>query len=323
MRALPGRRAGAAGGDAATLRPAMSEDLNTIPRRRLLAGLPLLAASGPVWPARDALVVTLRAPDSAQDVRNVFVRDAVRLALDRTVGSHGPYRMHVSAAMNKNRALIEAARNAVPNFLVVTGPGTGQAAGLAPVPFPIHLGVNRYRVCFVHAPRQALLRGVDSVQALARLHHVQGKDWADVEVLRANGQRVTEVSAYESMFRMVALGRADLFCRNVLEAGPEQRSHAGMAGLALDDSLLLSYDLPQYLYTHPGNRVLIERVAAGLRRAFADGSLQALLKRHLQPSLAALNLARRRVITLKTPDAAVTVMDDRPFQVDLVRLLSR
>jgi hypothetical protein len=282
-----------------------------------LAALPALLAVAPAW--AQELVVTLRAPDSDNDLRNHYARDAVQLALDKTLASDGPYRLQLSARMNKRRALVEAAARTAPNFLLVTGPDAGRAAGLAPVPFPIHLGANRYRVCFVHAPRQAAVRAARGRDAVARLRHVQGHDWPDVAVLRANGFNVTEVNVYESMFDLVAVGRADLFCRNVLEVGAELRAHQGMKGLALDDSLLLAYDLPQYLYTHPGNRQAIERVDRGLRLAFADGSLQALLRRHLQPWLPLLKLQRRRLIALTAPSGAVVEMNDKPFQIDLLR----
>ncbi|MBV8035875.1 hypothetical protein [Roseateles sp.] len=285
-----------------------------------MAGL-LIAAAGPAQ-ARE-LTITLRAPDSETDLRNAYVRDAVQLALHKTRATDGPYRLQLSVPMNKRRALLEAAQQAAPNFMLATGPDAGRAAGLAPVLFPIHLGVNRFRVCFVHAPRRDLVRKADTLDAVARLRHVQGRGWADADILRANGFTVEEVNGYESLFQMAALGRADLFCRSVLEVGQELQAHAGLKGLALDDSLLLAYDLPQYLYTHPGNQAAIDRIARGLRLAFADGSLRALLRRHLQPSLALLNLGRRRLMTLSVPAAAVVEMNDRPFQIDMLRLPSR
>lgn len=292
-------------------------------RRCLLTGLPALLVAGPAAAAPE-LVVTLRAPDSERDLRNAYIRDAVQLALNKTRGSDGPYRLALSAPMNKRRALLEAAARTAPNFLVVTGPEAGRAAGLEPVRFPIHLGVNRLRVCFVHAPRRAAVRAAgDSLAAVARLRHVQGRDWPDVAVLRANGFAVTEVNNYESLFEMVEHGRADLFCRSVLEVGEELRAREGVAGLALDDRLLLAYDLPQYLYTHPDNRAAIDRLERGLKAAFADGSLQALLRRELQPSLARLNLPARRLHTLATPPAAHVEMDDRPYQLDLLKPAAR
>lgn len=288
-------------------------------RRSWLQGVTALTLA-PAWPVHaQELTLTLRAPDSEQDLRNAYVREAIQLALDKTRATDGGYRLLVSTPMNKRRALLEAAQQAFPNFLVVTGPEAGRAAGLVPVLFPIHLGVNRYRTCFVHAQKREQLRLAETLEAVARLRHVQGKGWADVDILRANGFTVAEVTGYESLFQMVALGRVDLFCRSVLEIGQEWQAHSGLKGLALDDSLLLVYDLPQYLYTHPGNQAAIERVGRGLRLAFADGSLQALLRQHLQPSLALLNLAQRRVINLAVPMPAVMEMNDRPFQVDLLR----
>jgi hypothetical protein len=290
-------------------------------RRCLLTGLPPLLAAGPAQ--AQALVVTLRAPDSDSDSRNAYVRDAVLLALDKTRAIDGPYRLELSPRMNKSRALVEATRGELPNFLVVAGVEAGRAAGLAAAPFPIHLGLNRFRVCFVHAPRQAAVRAATSLDAVAKLHHVQGNAWPDVAVMRANGFNVTEVNVYESMFDLVGLGRADLFCRSVLEIGDEIRAQAGKRNLAVEDSLLLSYDLPQYLYTHPGNRRAMERVARGLRLAYQDGSLLALLQRYAQPALALLNLQRRRLVTLATPTPAIVEMNDKPYQVDLQRLLAR
>ncbi|WP_457424373.1 hypothetical protein [Roseateles sp. P5_E7] len=263
--------------------------------------------------------MTLRAPDTASDHRSAYVRQAVDLALKKTVASHGPYQIKITPPMNKRRALLVAGQQTYPNLVVTTAPAAGRGAGLAPVLFPIYMGSNGYRVCFVNAERQAAVRQISDLGALAQLEHVQGKGWPDVGVLRANGQRVTEVVSYSAMFHLVALGRADLFCRSVMEASHEAAAHANVKGLALDDSFLLRYTLPQYLYTHPDNRVAMERVALGLRLAFADGSLLALLHRHVRPSLQGLGLARRRVFTLKSPEDSPE-MDDRPFQLDLLQL---
>jgi hypothetical protein len=292
-------------------------------RRRLLQGLPALLAVVAGRAHAQDLTVTLRAPDSDTDLRNAYIRDAVQLALEKTRATDGPYRLQLSAPMNKRRALLEAAQQAAPNFLVVTGPDAGRAAGLVPVLFPIHLGVNRYRVCFVHAPQRAVVREAETLSAVARLRHVQGRGWADADILRANGFTVAEANGYEALFQMVAIGRADLFCRSVLEVGQEVQAHAGLKGLALDDGLLLAYDLPQYIYTHPGNHQAIERIGRGLRMSYADGSLQALLRQHLQPSLALLNLAQRRLMTLNVPNAALVEMNDRPFQLDVLKAASR
>ncbi|PTT81673.1 hypothetical protein DBR42_17840 [Pelomonas sp. HMWF004] len=288
-------------------------------RRSLLKGLPALLP-GAAWAAQPSeLLVTLRAPDSETDLRSGYIRDAVKLALEKTRITDGPFRLQMSPPMNKPRALVEASRRTLPNFLISTGPEQGREAGLAPVLFPLLLGANRYRVCFVHAPRQAQVREAVAAGDISRLRHVQGRGWADVATLRANGLLVDEVNTYDAMFELVALGRADLFCRHVLEVGAEARVHAGRPGLVLDDSLLLAYEQPHYLYTHPDNRVVIDRMARGFGLAFNDGSLQALLRKRLQPALALLNLPQRRLFMLQSPAAALVEMNDKPYYLDLLR----
>lgn len=294
-------------------------------RRQLLLGAGLMAAAP--WPAAApgaagaaaVLVVTLRSPDSLTDQRNAFARDAVQLALQRTVASHGPFVLRQSEPMTKLRALRVASQRQLPNFLLMSGPEAARAAGLVPVPFPLLMGLNRYRVCFVSKAVQAQVREADGLAALARLRHVQGSGWADAGILRANGFQVTEVNNYAGMFQMLALGRADLFCRSVLEVGPEARNHAGLRGLALDDSFMLQYDLPHYLYTHPSHAALVARLSLGLRQAYAEGELQALMRRHLKPWLGTLSLERRKLYRLQAPPA-LSEMDDQPYQLDLVSL---
>ena len=79
------------------------------------------------------------------------------------------------------------------------------------------------------------------------------REWPDVAVLRANGQQVIEAPNYETMFEMVALNRADLFCRSLHEIAAEAAAHAHLSDLAIEPHLLLHYELPQYLHTHPSN----------------------------------------------------------------------
>lgn len=285
----------------------------------LLAGLPgwgqaRRAAAGPA-----ELRVTLRSPDGPDDLRNAYILEAVRLALEKTRASHGGFRLHLSPPMNKRRALLAARADQVPNLLLTASP-TSDVQGLAPVPFPIHLGVNGYRVGLVNEAVRPLMKRVERLEDLRGLRLVQGTGWPDVAVLRANGLQVQEVGSYEALFRMVALGRADMFCRGLLEIGDEWAAREGMAGLALDDQLLLSYDLPQYLYTNEGNGHLVSRLLQGLTQAHADGSLQILLRKRLQLSLARVGQGPRRLIALQAPPGA-TLVEAPALRLDLRREL--
>lgn len=264
------------------------------------------------------LLLTLRSPESPQDQRQTYINAAVKLALDKTVASHGPYRLQASAPMNKQRALLSAQQKSAPNLLTIAGHTEARSMkGLAPVRFPLMLGITGYRVCFVSPQAQA---AVAEARTLDELRHrfslVQGSGWADVGVLRANGFHVTETPSYEALFRMVAKNRADLFCRSVLEVQAEAQAHADMPDLLLDRSFALVYELPQFLYTHRDNRAVIERLTEGFLQAYADGSLQALMRRHLQPALQYVELSKRRLHALQAEPAADIGFEYRSYRVD-------
>lgn len=284
---------------------------HALQRRHLALGgaaawtLPAAWSAPPTSPAphnaSTPLVVTLRAPDTTSDRRRDYARDAILLALERTAAAFGPYRLVDSRTMNKRRALLSAQANDPANFLITASLTATAGLGLAVVPFPLYLGINGYRVCF--APRERLpeLARIRNLTDMARFRHVQGREWPDVEVLRANGQQVVEAPNYETMFEMVALSRADLFCRGLHEIAAEAAAHAHLSNLAIEPHLLLHYELPHYLHTHPSNQVLIERLTLGLERCYADGSLQTLLRRHLKPAIDQLQLSKRLVLELKAP----------------------
>ncbi|MFT7724330.1 MAG: hypothetical protein QM788_16095 [Roseateles sp.] len=291
-------------------------------RRLLLPGLLLPGHLAAQAVQAAPLVVTLRQPESGTDPRQAYDHAVIRLALDKTLASHGPYRLELAPAMNIQRALVSAAQRRHPNFLVVTGPDPARtAAGLVPVRFPLHLGAVGYRVCFVSPQARDAVAQARTLDALRRFRIVQGDGWADGAILRANGFRVEEVPSYEAMFRMVAQGRVDLFCRSVLEVRNEALAHADLPALTLDRSFALVYDLPQFFYTHQSNRQLVERLTAGLAAAHADGSLLALFRAHMRASLRYADLPSRRLFRLATPPVEGLDFDHRRYDLDLAREL--
>lgn len=266
------------------------------------------------------LVVTLRQPASANDPRDTYPRAVIRLALDKTVASHGPYTIQFSARMNDQRARISAERAAYPGFLTIVVPSAdGSSGDLIPVRFPLFLGLGGYRVCFVSPQAKAAVAKVRTLDELRRFTIAQGAGWLDVPVLRANGFEVEEVTSYEAMFKMVAQSRFDLFCRSVLEVRREAESHTDLPDLVLDKTFALVYDLPQFFYTHRSNRDLADRVTQGLEMAYADGSLQALFRTHMSDSLRFADLPKRRVFRLNTPPPKGIDFDYRRYHLDLTR----
>jgi len=136
----------------------------------------------------------------------------------------------------------EQGQNAL--FIVDSWPYQGEAVAdqVASIPFPIDMGILGYRVCFVGADRAAELARVNTLDQLRHFTQGTGTGWQDAVILRHGGLTVHEVDNYESLFRMVARGRIDLFCRGANEILPEWQSHQGkVAGLTVDRHLALFY----------------------------------------------------------------------------------
>lgn len=266
------------------------------------------------------LVVTLRQPASATDPRDTYPRAFIRLALDKTVASHGPYTIQYSPRMNDQRARLSAENALYPGFLTVIVPRSdGSSDALIPVRFPLHLGMAGYRVCFVSPKAQAAVAKARTLDELRRFTIAQGAGWMDVPILRANGFQVEEITDYEAMFKMVAQSRFDLFCRSVVEVRKEVESRSNLPGLLLDKTFALVYDLPLFFYTHRSNRALADRVTQGLEMAHADGSLLTLFRAHMSDSLRFAEIPKRRVFRLDTPPPKGIDFDYRRYDIDLTR----
>ncbi|WP_421254624.1 hypothetical protein [Aeromonas sp. 600948] len=247
---------------------------------------------------------TLLSPENSQDMRMRYYREVMQLALEKTRPEYGDYELLDSLPMNKARMRIEVqeqGKNAL--FIVDSWPYQGEAVAdqVASIPFPIDMGILGYRVCFVGSDRAAELARVNTLDQLRHFTQGVGTGWQDAVILRNGGLTVHEVDNYESLFRMVARGRIDLFCRGVSELRSEQLTHKEMTDLLVDDALLIYYPLPRVFYTHPNNREALQRVERGLQLAWQDGSLQALWRKSFGPAIAFAKLSQRRLLRLDNP----------------------
>lgn len=265
--------------------------------RALLCALWLAAPQ-----AGAATLFTHVSPESPQDQRTRYEQDLLRLALEETRADFGEYQLALAPPMNRVRLLQQLAQNSYPNLIASHAwLSPSERPRLGHVRFPITLGMLSYRVCFVNEDRQANLARVRTLAALRPFRQVQGRGWQDALILRHAGMQVQEVDDYERLFRLVARGRADLFCRGAGEVYQEWQRRQAMPGLALDSEIALSYPNPHLFYSHGANEVALARVQTGLERAWRNGSLQRLWRQHFQPALDLVQPQRRHVLVLANP----------------------
>ena len=65
--------------------------------------------------------------------------------------------------------------------------------------------------------------------------------------------------------------------------------------------MVLHYPTAYYFYVHKDNQALADDIAAGLERAIADGSFDALFDRYYGEVVRHANLSNRRVFDLVNP----------------------
>ncbi|WP_240041991.1 hypothetical protein [Aeromonas media] len=268
-------------------------------RLLLLLLLTLSLSSSPMAATR----FTLLSPENEQDARMDYYREAMRLALEKTRQLYGDYELRDSLKMNKARMRLEVqkpGKSAL--FIVDSWPQKTPHPEVSLIPFPIDLGILGYRVCFVGANRADDLAGVRTLAQLQAFSQGSGKGWQDADILRHNGFQVQEVDNYESLFRMVARGRVDLFCRGANEILAEwETHHPRLPTLTVDPHVALFYPLIHAFYSHATYHKERERIQLGLRLAWQDGSLKRLWRQHFQPSLAFTQLASRQLFRLSNP----------------------
>ncbi|MDM5063757.1 hypothetical protein OB934_13235 [Aeromonas salmonicida] len=256
-------------------------------------------------PSAQAATPTLfthMSPESERDPRVTYDRELLRLALEKTRASHGDFQLRAAPPMTLARMWISLRFNHYPNLFAMDSYRSDRdMTGVDYVRFPIHLGIVSYRICFVSPQQQAAVASVTTLDQLKKLTLGQGKGWLDVHILRLAGFKVQEVEGYELLFKMVARGRFDLFCRGISELPQEKLNHKEITDLVMDESIALYYPLPRVFFAHNANREAIQRVEAGLKAAWQDGSLQTLWLNTFKPSLTFARLDTRRLFRLENP----------------------
>lgn len=266
----------------------------------LIALLTTIATTTPVFGKEE--IFTFRAPESDVDLRYNYDKEALQLALEKTKSKYGPYKLVKSPVMNFARSIDEVSKNSFPNFFIkLSYEDHFSEINMTYSRFPVDLGIVGYRVCFTSKDKIEKLKKIETLDELKKFSHGQGLAWADTTILRHNGFKVEEVPNYEGLFKMVASGRFDLFCRGSNELLDEWNAHKDIENLAYDQSFTIVYPLPRFFYTHSSNAKAAQRIQEGLILAYNDGSLVKAWRQNYNESVNFVNLHHRKVFRLENP----------------------
>ena len=253
--------------------------------------------------ASEEMIITYRSPESENDKRYDYDNALLKLAMEKTEKEYGYYTLKPSPIMNYARAIKMANDNTLKNFFMKLSyeDRFSEEMNMAYASFPIDLGIVGYRVCFACPEVKEKITDVKTLDDLRKFTHGQGRGWSDVQILRHNNFEVHEIDAYESLFKMVAAKRFDLFCRGTNELLDEYNAHKHIDNFTYDTSISIAYPLPRFFYTHKSCKTALERVNMGLKIAYSDGSLKKLWLKNYQDSIDFVKLDKRKIYNIENP----------------------
>lgn len=247
--------------------------------------------------ATPTLRVRYPSQESRLDARRAYPIAVLKLALERSGVRHRLEPSQLNAPQTRTLGLVEQGDIDV----VWSVPTRERSQRLRMVARPIDRGLIGWRLLLVRREDAAALASLRDPRALATRLGVQGHDWPDLPILRANGLQVAAGASYESAFEMLARGRVDYFPRAASEIEDEVAARPA-AGFAVASGLALHYPSALVFFVRRDNVALADALTRGLDAAQRDGSLQALFQRMQGPTLARLRLDRRHVIELRNAD---------------------
>lgn len=203
--------------------------------------------------------------------------------------------------MNEARALAELLNPAGMVNIVWSGTSLQKEKDYRALRIPLRKGILGYRVALIAKDRQTDIDRIRNLDDLRKASIGQGIGWGDVAIYRANGIGV-QTAGYESLFKMVAANRIDLFPRGINEVFPEHAARQdAIPDLAVEKNLLIYYPWPYYFFFNKFDRALPKRIESGIRKMIRDGSFDALFMKYNRASILKANLKHRRIIRLKNP----------------------
>ena len=213
--------------------------------------------------------------------------------------SEEPGTVRVVDRMTDSRALIELSVPEGQVDVVVGMPSPERDEKLLRVPVPLYKGLFGMRLLVVRRGEAGRWIGVRDLAGLRQFQLLQGADWPDTSVLKANGLRVRTAAKVPQLYEMLLRGEGDAFPRSATEAAGEvvwQEQRVEMV-----PGLMLRYRTDLFFYVRRGDSVLAKQLERGLLALARTGALDRMLLEHHAEDLRNAALHGRVVIELQTP----------------------
>lgn len=218
----------------------------------------------------DVTIVRPRHRDG--DTRFEYYTELVRILMEATVETHGGYEWkpwHEEVSPARQQKILAAGR--LMN-VVYSAPTEGLNSAGIPVKLNVRKGINGYRLLLIRKTDQPRFSKVASLEELRKFTAGQAKGWPDVKIYESNGLPVSSTGDFESMFPMLRAKRFDYYPLGITEA-PELLNRCGefCQDIAIENSIILHYPFPIFLYVSRSHPKLAQRLTDGMEIVVQNG----------------------------------------------------
>src|SRR5690606_8322310 len=247
------------------------------------------------------LILPMHPRDNIVTSEGYFFSRVLALALEKTAGTDGGYRLLSAKIMLSENRLKAALRSG--HIDVIWSPTSPEFEKvLLPVRVSLLKEFSDYRILIIRGDDQARYNHIKTVTDLREFSGGMNSHWADMAVMEVNQLPVVSAGGYGRLFRMLKAKRFDYFSRGLYQVKREVDMYPNLQ-LTMEENLMLYYPSPHYFFVNRDNPALAERIERGLKLALADGSFDKLFFSVPTHQWARDELERnqRHMIILKTP----------------------
>ncbi|WP_088329153.1 hypothetical protein [Lacimicrobium sp. SS2-24] len=224
--------------------------------------------------------IQIPGPRSAYDISHDYHVSLLKLALEAGAKGRPVPPIRASLDMVEGRALRELAKGKWLD-LYWLGTDVSKEQQLHAIKIPTTRGLIGFRKFLIHRDSTERLEQVESLAQLRSLVACQGNDWADTQILRQAGLKVTTTPSYESLFDMLQARRCDYFPRGYHDHKKELQLRAQhYPELISYDGILLHYPFAVYFFTNNDNHELAHWIETGLEKLIDSGRFLSFMQQH-------------------------------------------
>jgi hypothetical protein len=233
------------------------------------------------------------------DLKQSYFVDLLTLALEASKVRYGDYALqpvNIEIAQARTSLMLQKSE-----YIDLTWRMTSQALEdkLQPIYFPLLKGLMGYRIFIIDKKKQSLFNKKTSLTELRNIHTGQGYNWADSDILLANGFKVVKGNDV-SLMSMLKKERFSYFPRALHEPWLEI---ANEKTLTVEKHLMLQYPAPIFFFVNQHNTRLQQRLSFGLAQLFESGRFEQFFLNHKITSgiLTKANVKERKTFQLNNP----------------------